>query len=128
MFRLTVQLIISMRAVLAYAPSNRLMWHLRRRRGMGAALIAVAVGAVYLLAAATCAVLIDRGSPGWLNVLVLLFIWNALKLAVTGPATLVASARKWLAGRHSSREAGSAGQGAGGNVVSLHECQPDNVR
>ena len=77
MFALIVQLATSLRAVLAYAPSNRLAWRLCARGGLGSALAAMTAGGAYLFAAATCTVLLDRGGPGWLNVLVLLFICYA---------------------------------------------------
>ena len=108
MFALIVQLAASLRAVLAHAPSNRLASRLRARGGLGSALAAIAAGAAYLYAAATCTMLLDRGGPGWLNVLVLLFIWNAFKLALTGPAILAAGARQRMARRRSPREVHSS--------------------
>ncbi|MBB2976129.1 ABC-type microcin C transport system permease subunit YejE [Microbacterium endophyticum] len=33
----------------------------------------------YLYTAAICATIINEGGPGWLQLLVLLFAWNALK-------------------------------------------------
>src|SRR5680860_142336 len=104
MFALAVQSATTIRTVLAYAPSNRLAWRLRARGGLGSALAAMTAGGAYLFAAATCTVLLDRGGPGWLNVLVLLFIWNAFKLALTGPAILVARTRQQIARRRSTQE------------------------
>jgi len=46
------------------------------------------------LAAARCTTLLDRGGPGWLDVLVLLFIWDAFRPALAGPAILVTRARR----------------------------------
>lgn len=43
----------------------------------------------YLLAASICTNLIANGGPGWLNLLVLLFIWNAMKFIIMGPVSLV---------------------------------------
>lgn len=34
----------------------------------------------YLYAASICTTILDNGGPGWLNLLVLLSIWNALKM------------------------------------------------
>ncbi|NYE93882.1 hypothetical protein FHU41_000103 [Psychromicrobium silvestre] len=47
----------------------------------------------YLLGASICTNLIERDGPGWLNLLVLLFIWNALKFLIMGPVSLVLLAR-----------------------------------
>lgn len=103
MFALIVQLATTIRTVLAHAPSNRLAARLRARGGLGSALTAVTAGATYLFAAAICTMLLDRGGPGWLNVLVLLFIWNAFKLVLAGPVILLARARQRL-GRQRSRK------------------------
>jgi len=119
MFALIVQLAASLRAVLAHAPSNRLASRLRARGGLGSALAAIAAGAAYLYAAATCTMLLDRGGPGWLNVLVLLFIWNAFKLALAGPAILAAGARQRMARRRSPRKVHSSADEVGGEVVQL---------
>ena len=40
------------------------------------------------LAASICTHLLADGGPGWLNLLVLLFIWNALKFLLIGPVSL----------------------------------------
>src|SRR5680860_735186 len=119
MFALTVQSATTIRTVLAYAPSNRLAWRLRARGGLGSALAAMAAGAAYLFAAASCTVLLDGGGPGWLNVLVLLFIWNAFKLGLVGPVILFAHARQRSAQRRSPREVPSNAHEVGGNVVQL---------
>jgi hypothetical protein len=103
MFRLIVQLAISIRAAMAYAPSNLLVSRLRVRGGLGSALTAITVGAAYLFAAGTCTALLARGGPGWLNVFVLLFVWNAFKLVLHGPVMLVVIARQHLRNRHSRR-------------------------
>ena len=42
----------------------------------------------YLLAASICTNLIADGGPGWLNLLVLLFLLNTMKLLVVGPVSL----------------------------------------
>jgi hypothetical protein len=119
MFALIVQLATMIRAVLAHAPSNRLASRLRTRGGLGSALTAMTAGAAYLFAAAICTMLLDRGGPGWLNVLVLLFIWNAFKLAFAGPAILVARARQQFAQRRSPRKVHASADEVGGEVVQL---------
>lgn len=47
----------------------------------------------YLLAASICTNLIADGGPGWLNLLTLLFLWDAMKLAIMGPISLILLAR-----------------------------------
>jgi DNA-binding NarL/FixJ family response regulator len=47
------------------------------------------LAAPYLLAVSICTTLIANGGPGWLNILVLLFIWNTMKLVIMGPVSLV---------------------------------------
>lgn len=119
MFALIVQLATTIRAVLAHAPSNRLAARLWVGGGLGSAITAIAAGAAYLYMAATCTMLLDRGGPGWLNVLVLLFIWNAFKLALTGPAILLVRARQQIAQRRSPWKVHSSVDELGGEVVQL---------
>ena len=45
--------------------------------------------APYLLAASICTNLIDNGAPGWLYLVVLLCVWNALKFLWIGPVSLI---------------------------------------
>lgn len=49
--------------------------------------------AAYLFAVSVCATIIATGGPGWLNVLVFLFAWNALKFA----ALAIVTAFRWAA-------------------------------
>ncbi len=71
-----------------YMPTNIAIDLLRTRRGLKwavpAALVAVPA---YLFAMSLCATVVERGGPGWLNVLVLLFAWNAMKFAALGVVT-----------------------------------------
>ena len=50
---------------------------------------AMLVAVPYFLAANYCLTLIEHGGPGWLNLLVLVFCWNALKFLIMGPIRLV---------------------------------------
>ncbi|MGX1586099.1 hypothetical protein ACWH95_16190 [Microbacterium sp. NPDC055502] len=43
----------------------------------------------YFLAANYCLTLIEDGGPGWLNLFVLLFCWNAVKFLIMGPISVV---------------------------------------
>ena len=84
MFRLIVPLAGSVRAMLPHAPTNRFLRWLHARLGIVATVAAMAAGVAYLFTAAVCTVLLDRGGPGWLNILVVLFLYNGVKLALHG--------------------------------------------
>lgn len=47
------------------------------------------LSAPYLLAASICTYLVTGGGPGWLNILVLPFIWNAIKFLIMGRVSVV---------------------------------------
>lgn len=84
-----------------YMPTNRAVDWLRTPRGLKWAIpVALVATPTYLFAMSVCATSIERGAPGYLNVLVLLFAWNAMKFAVMAVLSLpmmvwrsVASAR-----------------------------------
>ena len=71
-----------------YMPTNILLDLIRTRRGLKWGVPAMLLAAPYLLAASICTNLIADGGPGWLNLLVILFIWNALNFIVRGPVSL----------------------------------------
>lgn len=71
-----------------YMPTNILLDLIRTRRGLKWGLPAMLLAAPYLLAASMCTSLIADGGPGWLNLLVILCIWNALKFILMGPVSL----------------------------------------
>lgn len=71
-----------------YMPTNILLDLIRTRRGLKWGIPAMLLATPYLLAASICTNLIADGGPGWLNLLVLLFVWNALKFIVMGPVSL----------------------------------------
>lgn len=87
-----------------YMPTNILLDAIRNRRGLKWGVPAMLLAGPYLLAASVCTTLIAHGGPGWLNLLVLLFLWNMMKFVVVGPVsvTLLATARlrEWNARRH----------------------------
>ncbi len=104
MFRLLWNLSIRVRLFLrTYMPTNVLLNALRTRRGLRCGVPAMLIAAPYLLGAWLLTVWIADGGPGWLNLLVLLFIWNALKFLVNGPITLVVLIRARLAERRDRR-------------------------
>lgn len=65
-----------------YMPTNFAIDLLRTPRGLrwGVPVTLVAVPS-YLFAMSLCATIVERGGPGWLNVLVILFFWNSVKFA-----------------------------------------------
>lgn len=68
-----------------YMPSNRAVDWLRTPRGLKWAIpVALVATPNYLFAMSVCVVIVERGGPGYLNVLVMLFAWNAMKFAVMG--------------------------------------------
>ena len=68
-----------------YMPTNIALGAIRTRRGLKWGVPAMLVAIPYLFAASVCVEIISRGGPGWLHILVLLFIWNAMKFLVMGP-------------------------------------------
>ena len=76
--------------VLRYAPTNLLIAAIRNtRRGLKWGIPAMLLGGVYLFAAVACTTLIRHGWSEWLYLLFILFIWNALKLILMGPISLI---------------------------------------
>ena len=71
-----------------YMPTNILLDLIRTRRCLKWGIPAMLLAVPYLLLASICANLGADGGPGWLNLLVLLFVWNALKFIVMGPVSL----------------------------------------
>lgn len=86
MLTLCIHLAAAIRGYMAYyMPTNRAVEWLRSPRGLKWAIpVALVATPAYLFAMSVCMTIIDRGGPGYLNVLVMLFAWNALKFAVVG--------------------------------------------
>ncbi len=62
------------------APTNIAVAWLRSPHGSTWAIpigLMLAIG--YLHASSFCAVIVESGGPGWINLLVILFFWNSLK-------------------------------------------------
>ncbi|MFV0633072.1 sulfate permease [Demequina sp.] len=90
MFRLIWTTGVSIRDFLQrYMPSNTLIRATRRRAGLKWGVPAMLVAGIYLVIAATLVQWIADGGPGWVNLAVLVCLWNALKFVVNGPVTLV---------------------------------------
>lgn len=81
----------------AIAPTNILLRHLRTRGGLKWAFPAAFVLVpTYLFAAAIATIVVEDGGLGWLNVVVLLFIWDACKFAGLLPIILLSVLRRGL--------------------------------
>jgi hypothetical protein len=89
MFRLIWTIGVTIRDFLQrYMPSNILIRATHRRAGLKWGIPAMLVAAVYLVIAAALAQWITDGGPGWLNLIIIVCIWNALKFIINGPITL----------------------------------------
>lgn len=65
-----------------YMPTNIAIDLLRSPRGLKWAIpVAVVAIPAYVFGMSLCATIVKRGGPDWLNLLVILCFWNALKFA-----------------------------------------------
>jgi len=91
-----------------YMPTNILLDVIRTRRGLKWGVPAMLLAAPYLLLANYCVGVIEGGGPGWLNLVVLVALWNALKFIWIGPISLVLLVRvriqEAVAHRHQRRQ------------------------
>lgn len=83
-----------------YAPSNIVLRWVRSRRGLKWGVPAMLLALPYLGLALWCSSLVAGGGPAWLNLLVLLGLWNAMKFLVIGPTSVV----RLLRARHHERD------------------------
>ncbi|HMQ66115.1 MAG TPA: sulfate permease [Arachnia sp.] len=86
-----------------YMPSNIFIDLIRTRKGLKWGVPAMLLAGPYLLIAAWCSTLIENGGPGWLHLVVLVCIWNSLKMLWIGPISLVLLV-KARAHEHRARE------------------------
>jgi hypothetical protein len=87
-----------------FMPSNIAIDLLRTRRGLKWAVpAALVLLPAYLFPAVLAASAVEHGGPGWLNVLVLLFAWNAMKFAWMGVLSLPIMLRRRVASTRTSR-------------------------
>jgi hypothetical protein len=77
-----------------YMPTNIVLDAIRTRLGLKWGVPAMMLAVPYLLVASICTNLIDQGAPGWLHLLVLVCVWNALKFMSIGPISLILLARR----------------------------------
>lgn len=93
MLAISMRLAIAVHTFLQCAPTNLLLSLLRSRHALKWGVPFMLLGAAYFLAAAMLTNWLQDGGPGWLNLLVLLGIWNGLKFSVFGPISLMLLAR-----------------------------------
>ena len=72
-----------------FMPTAIVIDAINSRRGLKWGVPAMLLAVPYALAAACFRAQIDAGAPGWLNLPVILYLWNALKLLLTGPISLL---------------------------------------
>lgn len=77
-----------------YLPTNILLDFLRTRRGLKWGVPAMLLAVPYLLVAVWCARSVADGGPGWLNLIGLVTIWNAMKFIVMRPVSVLTLARR----------------------------------
>lgn len=89
MLAICIRLAAAIHSYLAfYMPTNRAVGWLRSPNGIKWAIpVALVTTLTYLFAMSVCTTIIERGGPGHLHVLVMLFAWNAIKFAVVGALT-----------------------------------------
>lgn len=75
--------------VRGFMPTNVVLDAIHTRRGLKWGVPAMLLAVPYALAAVFCVGVVEAGGSGWLNVVALLFVWNALKFLVSGPMTLM---------------------------------------
>ncbi|MCA0437812.1 MAG: sulfate permease [Actinobacteria bacterium] len=84
-----------------YMPTNRLLDTIRRRSNLKWGIPAILLAVPYLLIASICTTALADSAPGWLHLVVLWAVWNAMKFIIMGPVSLVLLARARI------REAGA---------------------
>lgn len=72
-----------------YMPTNILLDALRTRRGPKWGVPAMLLAVPYLYVGYLLSGLIEAGGPGGLHLLVLLCVWNAMKMTFMGPVSIV---------------------------------------
>lgn len=91
-----------------YMPSNFVLDLIRTRTGLKRGMPAMLLAGPYLAIAFWCTTLIENRGPGWLHLVVLVCIWNSLKMVTIGPVSIVllvkARARERRAQRQQSRD------------------------
>lgn len=69
-------------------PTNMIIRATHTRRGLKWGVPAMLLAVVYVVIGAALAQWVANGAPGWINLLVLVCLWNALKFVVNAPTTV----------------------------------------
>jgi len=70
-------------------PTNILIRATHSRRGLKWGVPAMLLAVAYIVIAAALGQWVAGGAPGWINLLVVVCLWNALKFTVNGPITVI---------------------------------------
>lgn len=76
-------------ALRRFMPTNILLDAVHTRRGLKWGVPAMLLSVPYALSSVLCVGEAESGGSEWLNVLALLFAWNALKILASGPMALM---------------------------------------
>lgn len=71
-----------------YMPSNIVLDLIRTRKGLKWGVPAMLLAGPYVAISFWCTTLIEDGGPRWLHLVVLVCIWNALKMLAIGPVSV----------------------------------------
>jgi hypothetical protein len=113
MFQLLIAFVSRIYAFLQRSmPTNILIRATHTRRGLKWGVPAMLLAVAYVVIAAALAQWVADGAPGWINLLVLLCLWNALKFFVNGPTTFVRLLRTRTLERRNGDWPGTAGGAA----------------
>ncbi|WP_174775264.1 sulfate permease [Cryobacterium sp. Hh38] len=72
-----------------FMPTTIVIDAVNTRRGLKWGVPAMLLAVPYAIAADYCRAQIEAGGAGWLDLLVLLFLWNTLKFVLIGPISLL---------------------------------------
>ncbi|TFD68192.1 sulfate permease [Cryobacterium gelidum] len=72
-----------------FMPTAIVIDAINTRRGLKWGVPAMLLAVPYAVAAIYCRAQVEAGGPGWLNLLVILFLWNTLKFVFIGPISLL---------------------------------------
>ncbi|WP_174776395.1 sulfate permease [Cryobacterium sp. TMT1-66-1] len=90
-----------------FMPTALVIDAINTRRGLKWGVPAMLLAFPYAVGAIYCRAQVEAGGPGWLNLIVLLCLWNTLKLLLIGPISLLkliaVRVREALARRHLTR-------------------------
>ena len=92
----------------AHAPTSRLVGRVRSAPRLRWTPICLLVGLACLAIAAAFGAAIQHGAPGWLNLAVLVALWNGVKIGWLAPANVVWAIQVRLARRRHNRQTEAA--------------------